>query len=49
MQANFPLNSNNGSNNYFVNVRLSKNLIMDDDDNNIDYLLIVTIIVTRST
>ena len=44
----FPLNSNNGSNNYFVNVIMSKNLIMDDDDNNINYLLIVTIIVTMS-
>lgn len=48
MQANFPLNSNSGSNNYFVNVRMSKNLIMDDDDNDINYLLIVTIIFTMS-
>jgi len=48
MQANNPLNSNSDSNNYFVNVRMSKNLIMDDDDNNINYLLIVTIIVTMS-
>lgn len=44
----FPLNSNNGSNNYLVNVRMSKNLIMDDDDNNINYYLILTIIVTMS-
>ena len=48
MQANIPLSSNSDSNNYFVNVRMSKNLIMDDDDNNINYLLIVTIIVTMS-
>ena len=41
----FPLNSNNGSNNYFVNVRMSKNLMIDDDDNNINYLLVVTIIL----